>query len=145
MSPFKILSPSRDSNFLWELLDGQPTRRGDYLKGHRLDGSWGTFTQAHLLSQIGSALSVRSDTFKIRAYGSARNPMTGEAEGEAWIEATVQRMPEYLISETNRSDGDKPYAIPELDGDGGVRNKINDRYGRRFKIVSTRWLSKDEI
>ena len=127
-------------------MGGGESRRGEYLEGNRLDGTSGTFSQAHLLSQIGSAITVRSDTFKIRAYGSSKNPGTGKTEGEAWIEATVQRMPDYLISEKDNSEeGDDPYAMPEYDGDGGVQNDINDLFGRKFKIVSMRWLTEDEI
>ena len=134
-----------ESDYVWERLDGRVSRRGDYLRGNKADGAWGTMTQAHLLSQLGSALTVRSDTFKIRAYGSASNPATGAAEGKAWIEATVQRMPHYLIDGGGNSDGDDPFAIPEYDGDGGVENELNNLYGRKFKIISMRWLNEDEI
>ena len=106
----------------------------------------GTLTQADLLAMIGSSLTVRSDTFKIRVYGSARNPMTGAAEGEVWLEATVQRVPEYYISKlTNASDGDYADARPGFKRDGGIQNDINELYGRRFQVVSVTWLTEDEI
>ena len=136
---------AEESKFVWEQFYNETSDRGDYLEGSKLDGMWGTMTQANLLALFGTSLTVRSDTFKIRVYGSARNPMTGEAEGEAWLEAIVQRMPDYLVSKEDGPDGDHAYAIPEFKGSDGVKNKINDIYGRKFEIMSVRWLSEDEI
>jgi len=62
-------------------------------------------------------LTVRSDTFRVRAYGDARNPADpAKVEAVAWGEAIVQRVPE------------------ELPG-----------FGRRMVIVGFRWLGPDDI
>jgi hypothetical protein len=87
-------------------------------------------TQADLLSTLGPALSARSDTFRIRAYGQSENSLTGDADGQAWCEAIVQRLPDYV--------DDSQDAWEDATGD-------NQTFGRRFKIVSFRWLSPSEI
>ena len=52
--------------------------------------------QMQLLNAIGPSLTVRGDTFVVRAYGESLNANGGVA-GKAWIELTVQRLPELLI------------------------------------------------
>jgi hypothetical protein len=85
-----------------------------------------TLTQANILTALAPYLRTRSDTFTIRSYGEANNPVTSEVAGRAWLEATVQRFPET----TNSSDNiDKPTGA----------------FGRRFKIISFRWLSASDI
>ncbi|MFH1499646.1 MAG: hypothetical protein ABII82_17690 [Verrucomicrobiota bacterium] len=83
-------------------------------------------TQADLAALLAPFATVRSDTFLVRAYGDARNPVTGEIQGRAWCEATVQRVPETL------DPTDDPLAPT---GD----------FGRKFKITSFRWLASDDI
>lgn len=86
--------------------------------GSRGFGQPGYVTQADLLSRIGSALTPRSDTFVIRAYGEAINPFTSLPESKAWCEMKVQRIPEEAITNTNE---------------------------RRFIIQSFRWLNENEV
>ncbi|MDF3058002.1 MAG: hypothetical protein K0R17_2217 [Rariglobus sp.] len=93
----------------------------------------GFLTQADLLNAFGPVLTARSDTFRIRAYGDVRNPMTTNIEGKAWCEAIVQRLPDYV-----ETSADDPWATP-------ATNSINEKFGRRFKIVSFRWLSSSDI
>ncbi len=83
-------------------------------------------TQADLAALLAPFATVRSDTFLVRAYGDARNPVTGEIQGRAWCEATVQRVPETL------DPSDDPLAP-------------TGAFGRKFKIVSFRWLTSDDI
>ncbi|MGE9294653.1 MAG: hypothetical protein ACQKBW_13665 [Puniceicoccales bacterium] len=97
------------------------------------EGIPGWLTQADLLARLGSILSARSDTFRIRAYGQATDPMTESVVGEAWCEAIVQRVPEYVYS---ANAANTEYA--NLNGD-------NQTFGRRFKVVAFRWLDKDEL
>jgi len=91
-------------------------------------------TQADIMTALAPILFVRSDTFLIRTYGEAVNPATGAVEGRAWGEATVQRVPEYFEPAAN-----EPYALPDSLSD------LNQRYGRRFKVVSFRWLTRSDI
>ena len=92
----------------------------------------GFLTQADLLTALGPVLTARSDTFVIRAYGDVINPATGELEGRAWCEALVQRLPEYV------NPVDTPEVFPPTHAD-------NQRFGRRFAVVSFRWLDANDI
>jgi hypothetical protein len=94
----------------------------------------GYLTQADLLNAIGPALAARSDTFRIRAYGDVVNPVTGNTspEARAWCEALVQRMPDYVEATAN------PASPP-------VAGSDSETFGRRFKIITFRWLSSDDI
>ncbi len=95
--------------------------------------AWGApahLTQADVLQVIGPALSARSDTFVIRAYGDAVDAK-GKTTATAWCEALVQRIPEPL-------DPDALGLNPRLQGRPGD-------FGRRFLIRSFRWLSPAEI
>jgi Tfp pilus assembly protein PilX len=102
-------------------------------QGFRSTGIPGWLTQADLLQAIGPALTVRSDTFRIRAYGEATDPETGIPTARAWCEAVVQRLPEYI------DGGDAVDERPEQ------LQEVNQRFGRRFQLVSFKWLSPDEI
>lgn len=95
-------------------------------------------TQGDVLSAIGSGLAGRSDTFTIRTYGEAVNPALastdpGYVSARAWCEAVVQRVPDYLDSATDAN----AYATPTA--------TINRQMGRRYKIVSFRWLAASDI
>ncbi len=92
----------------------------------------GHLTQADLLSRIGSTLSARSDTFLVRTYGEAVNPATGAVEGRAWAEAVVQRLPAYV----------DPALPPQESPAAGSEN---ERFGRRFVVVSFRWLGPEDL
>lgn len=73
------------------------------------------FTQ--IMAALGSMLTVRSDTFRIRAYGEALNPADPvKIEAMAYCEAIVQRTPDPLPG-----------------------------FGRRFIITHFRWLGPDDI
>ncbi|MFA6960974.1 MAG: hypothetical protein WC205_09505 [Opitutaceae bacterium] len=98
-------------------------------------------SQADVLSAIGAGLSARSDTFTIRTYGEAVNPVTQGIIGRAWCEAVVQRVPEYVNDATTSSAaGDPAITVP-----GALQNADNQKFGRRYKIISFRWLSLNDI
>lgn len=83
-------------------------------------------TQADVLTALAPMLQNRSDTFVIRTYGETVNPVTNAVEGRAWCEATVQRIPTTVASADNI---EQPTGL----------------FGRRFQIVSFRWLTPDDI
>ena len=84
----------------------------------------GYLTQADILQALAPILAARSDTFVIRAYGDAVNPIGERVQGRAWCEAIVQRLPRDTIDEQDPLARDAQ---------------------RRFKIVSFRWLNQNEI
>ena len=84
----------------------------------------GFLTQADIMTAIGPMLAPRSDTFKIRARCQTLSPFNpDEVIGDATIEAVVQRVPD------------------PVDPDDDIEDSIE----RKFKIMSVRWLTKDEI
>lgn len=94
--------------------------------GQFLSHSAGFVSQGDLLAMIGSALTAQGNTFLIRSYGDVVNPATGEVQSQVWLETVVQRRPE---------------PVQDLDGD----YEPDDSLGRRYEIVSMRWLTEDEI
>ncbi len=100
--------------------------------GHRATLAPGWLSQADLLGVLGPVLAVRSDTFLVRAYGDATNPVTGAVAARAWCEAVVQRVPDYV----------DPVDPPEATG---VLSPANTAYGRRFVIIWFRWLTPEEV
>ncbi|HVU16560.1 MAG TPA: hypothetical protein VHD32_06530 [Candidatus Didemnitutus sp.] len=84
-----------------------------------------TLTQADLLGLIAPVLQARSDTFVIRAYGEIRS-FSGDVTARAWCEARVQRTPAPFAS---NDDPRQP---------GGP-------LGRRFRVLSFRWLRPKDV
>ena len=97
-------------------------------EGDALYGYPGWARQADLLRPLAPILSVRDDTFRIRAYGQA-------GESEAWCEAIVQRKAEYV------DPSDSSLTPPS----NSTLSALNQQLGRKFTILSFRWLTKDEI
>lgn len=102
-------------------------------QGFRSTGIPGWVTQADVLQAIGPVISPRSDTFRIRSYGEALDPSTGQVTAKAWCEAVVQRTPLYVDAQNAATDR------------GAALNSLNQFFGRRYQIVSFRWLSPNEI
>lgn len=104
-------------------------------------GAPGYITQADLLMPIAPSLTVRCDTFTIRAYGEAHDS-SGRVISRAWCQAVVQRIPSYVDS-TNAAD------TQVVDSEGqkiaSALTAINRRFGRKFVINSFQWLSEKEI
>jgi len=93
----------------------------------------GALIQSDVIGAITPFMAPRSDTFVIRTYGDAQNPATGTVEGRAWCEATVQRLPDLA---ENASAPISDVITP---------NTATYPYGRKFKIISFRWLSPSDI
>ncbi|MEO5713685.1 MAG: hypothetical protein ABIT37_09370 [Luteolibacter sp.] len=102
------------------------------MEGRSDQGAAGYLTQADLLSAMGNAATVRSDTFTVRAYGDARDA-AGNITARSWCEAVVQRVPEYVLPQ------DKSHVAP-----AALSSEANRNFGRRFMILSFRWLSPSE-
>lgn len=95
-------------------------------------------TQADILSTIGASLSARSDTFRVRTYGDTINPTTGEISARAWCEAIVQRVVE-PIQRASTDPTSPDYNEPAL------TTATDANWGRRYKIISLKWLTPEEI
>ena len=104
--------------------DKPQTSRSAYAPGY--------LSQADLLTSLGPVLTPRSDTFTIRAYGDVQNPATSKREAQTWCEAVVQRLPDYM--ETTLAATGTPAA-----------GSNNEKFGRRFRIISFRWLTSSDI
>jgi hypothetical protein len=100
-------------------------------EGPRTAGSPGYLLQSDVLSRIGSVLQARSDTFTIRSYGSVGG--ADDPKAQAWLEATVQRVAEFVDPQND------PEALPD------DLTALNQQFGRKFKVISFRWLSKEDI
>jgi Tfp pilus assembly protein PilX len=89
--------------------------------------------QGDVLQSLSPVMQVRSDYFQIRTCGEALDK-NGKVLAKAWCEAFVQRMPEYV------DHGDKPDT-----SFANLTSEVNKEFGRRFQIVSFRWLATSEI
>lgn len=99
--------------------------------GNTSDGAATQITQADLLNRLAPSLTVRGDTFRIRAYGEVAD-IWGQTT-KAWCEAVVQRQHDFV-------DGtDIPTTV------NSSLSTTNRVFGRRFEIVSFRWLSADDV
>ena len=175
----------------------------------------GWLMQADVLTPLAPVSSVRSDTFVIRVMGESPSINDQPFSSQAWIELTVQRVPDYINSELDAPhhrphepfedanfdgiwNGDEHWldlnknsrdeegndvtngvgAGPDLPGVGdtgaddmfadGLRSDlklnedkfeetlsnpdkdisyqgINQRFGRKFKIVKFRWLNENDV
>ena len=101
-------------------------------QGYRSTGIPGWLTQADVLQVIGNSLTSRSDTFRIRSYGESVDA-SGKPVAQAYCETVVQRVPEY-IDPTNAASVR-----------GAALTPLNQNFGRKFQILSFRWLSPEEI
>lgn len=105
------------------------------------EGAIGYLSQGDILSAIGSFITVRSDTFMIRAYGESRNKF-GKIESTAMIEAVVQRQPAFVDA------GDEPDKVQAFHSASNRRwealSEINRTLGRKFSIIDFRWLAISE-
>jgi hypothetical protein len=92
----------------------------------------GIVKQADILTPIAPVLSARSDSFLIRSYGE-KTDAAGKVIARATCEAIIQRSPEFVDP---ADAADKAYSTI------GPLNRI---FGRRFEIISFRWLNPSEV
>lgn len=112
-----------------------------YPYGNSGAGSPQFLTQADVLTSLGSQLTARSDTFLIRSYGEVldpANPTSTPPLARAWCEVTVQRIPDYLDSSIPAEADLRTLASSSA-------KTTNQHFGRKFKIISFRWLSQNDI
>jgi len=119
--------------------------KGDYLhpkaaEGYSTFGFPGWPRQAEVLDRLAPVISVRDETFVVRAMGVS--PTVNGASAKVWCEAVYQRLPEYVDASAPAHEsplGDVPSVVsPNL-------RRPNVVLGRRFRLVSFRWLSLKEL
>ena len=101
----------------------------------------GYLIQSDVLSSIGNVLTVRDDTFTIRAYGCVKDKSGRRILAQAWCEATVQRGIEYV----DAADNPATATYEENNPKKRTVSDVNFAFGRKFRIVSFRWLDAAEI
>lgn len=119
--------------------------KGNYLhpkaaEGHSTFGLPGWPRQADLLERLSPVISVRDETFVVRAMGASS--LVNGASAKAWCEAVYQRLPDYV-------DASVPAHEAPL-GDANLLPLANDHlinviFGRRFRLVSFRWLNAADL
>lgn len=97
----------------------------------------GWIRQADILRPLAPLLSARDDTFTIRTYGDVRDPINPDKViAQAWCEAVVVRAAEFV------DPVDDSIALPHSTE---MISDVNRFFGRKYKVVSLRWLSEEEI
>lgn len=99
-------------------------------EGHAAYGVPGWIRQADILRPVAPVLSARDDTFVIRCYGDSRSA-DGKIQARAWCEVIVRRGADFV------SGGAGLPAAAESD--------FQRRFGRKFEVVSFRWLNPEEV
>jgi hypothetical protein len=100
--------------------------------GYSAYGLPGWTRQADILRPLAPILSVRDDTFTIRAYGDSRD-VHGQVLARAVCEVIVGRTRDFL----------DPADVPDLFTP--PTRDLNKTFGRRFTIISFRWLAASEV
>lgn len=114
------------------LLDGVDYQFPEAAVGSSAHGAPGWIRQADILRPIAPVLSARDDTFTIRTYGEHTDGY-GKVLARAWCEAVVKRTPDFCDT-TDAADSIEPPV-----------SETNVTFGRRYEIVSFRWLNNDEV
>jgi hypothetical protein len=116
----------------------------DALLGKTADGAPSILTQGDLLTALAPIISVRGDTFTVRAYGEARSSDGGTVLAKAWCEATVQRTVQYL--DPANAPQDKDFSTSPI-GNQGLKDltPTNKWFGRRFVVTAFRWLAPSDV
>jgi hypothetical protein len=109
-------------------------KTSEVLDGESAEGSPVTVTQGDLMAALAPVATVRGDTFKIRSYGEATNKQGDAVLARAWCEVVVQRVPDFI------DPADDPETLLK-----DLTANANMTFGRRFNIVSFRWLSENEL
>ena len=99
-------------------------------EGSRMTHVPGHVKQGDILTAVGSRMTVRSDTFKILAYGESRS-QSGEILATARCEAVVTRSADWVDQGANED--------VNLNADQ-ITSPANQRFGRRFELIAFSWV-----
>ncbi len=115
-----------------DIMDGVNYEFAEAAEGSSAYGAPAWIRQADVLRPIAPILSARDDTFTIRAYGESVDAR-GKVVVQAWCEAVVKRTREFN-DQADRADSIDAPVSP-----------VNVTFGRKYAIVSFRWLNEDEV
>lgn len=120
----------------------EATSQGTGYPGHLLQGD--------ILQALAPTLSARSDTFSIRAYGDrvATPRNGGDVEvptARVWCEAIVQRVPEPLEPLDAGVSEERNLTQSGDDVETFYTSSGRPYFGRRFRVVSFRWLREEDL
>lgn len=110
-------------------------------EGYNIYGLPGWTRQADMLRPLAPILTARDDTFTIRAYGDARDVTGNIIKARAVCEATIRRSRDFV-------DAGDDAALTDISNSSGAlptRKPVNTTFGRRFEVISFRWLSENEV
>jgi len=113
-------------------LSGSDYEFPEAAEGDSAFGAPGWVRQADILRPIAPVLSARDDTFTIRAYGDKLDQQ-GNIIAQAWCEAVVKRTRNFCDA-SDPADSIEPPTSP-----------TNLAFGRKYEIVSFRWLAPEEV
>ena len=118
-----------------QLIPNRYAREANAAPGDSTQGAGfpGQLLQGDVLQALAPMMTARSDTFTIRAYGEVGD--TGSPLAQAWCEMTVQRVPDPVL---NGSSPDAETYLSEM-------ANPSSPFGRRFKVVSFRWIGQEDI
>ncbi len=114
-------------------------------RGNVFTGAPGYLIQSDILAVLGNILTTRDDTFVIRAYGELTTKSGKNILSRAWCEAVVKRGVDYV----DPTDAPETAAYEPDTSTGSLErtklSNINRAFGRKFEVVSFRWLSPEEV
>lgn len=100
----------------------------------------GYLIQSDVLASLGNILTVRDDTFTVRAYGCVRNEQ-GAVLSQCWCEAIVQRSIDYV----DPTDAPTAAEFSTNLKHTSRLSHINRVFGRRMRITSFKWLDSWDL
>jgi hypothetical protein len=137
INPYSVIQKRSTKVDLANLPDPGNTGYGkgfpEAAEGYSAYGLPGWTRQADVLRPIAPILSARDDTFTIRAYGDARDKSGTIITARATCEAVVRRTRDFV----DPKDAPEITTLPT--------SAANLSFGRRYEIISFRWLNDSEI
>ncbi len=112
------------------------------LADSRAFGFPGYLMQSDILAPLAANISVRGESFIIRTYGDSME--NGVVRAKAYLEAVVVRSPDYVDSENEATDASSTMDYSNGEILPGTLTPSNQKYGRKFIVKNTRWISGPE-
>lgn len=131
-NPFAILEARSKDTLADPTLADEEYQYPAAAVGHSNYGVPGWTRQADILRPLAPILSARDDTFTIRAYGDSL-AADGKVLATAYCEAVVRRSRDFVDPADAAHLASPPQSLS------------NQQFGRKFEILSFKWLHPNEI